>query len=254
LKLAGKKVVMNYVGSDIRLRSVEIKRHQYFHLRPEVIKEKSYYELLKRIQLHWHAIWCDFCIAPRNLYAHAKEIYPERKIIKNIWTTNTITVPEKIKKKPESKIPVVLHAPTNLEKKGTYYVNQAINSLKEKGISFEYFLAIKIPHHEFIEILKNKADIIVDSVLGGGFGNLAMEAMAYGKPVCGYVIEEIRDSIPDLPVVQCTIETLEERITWLIENPDKRNMIGIAGHEFAKKHYDRNTIGEELWALYMSLF
>lgn len=253
LKLFRKIIVMNYVGSDVRLNSVELRRNPFFLLRPEMKRQASKLQPLKRLQLRWQALWADVCIAPRNLYAHAREIYPERKIIRDIWTTNTMLLPDQPPSFKTSPLPVVLHAPTNAAKKGTAYINQAVENLKAKGLAFEYLCLTKVPHEEFIQSLR-KADIVVNSVLGGGFGNLAMEAMANGKPVCGYVLDEIRALIPDLPVVQCTIETLEEKLAWLIENPQERVRISRAGYDFAREHYDRDKIGEALWALYMGLF
>lgn len=253
LKIFGKKIIMNYVGSDIRLNSVELRRHDYYHLRMDAEKKKGPPEFLKRIKLAWHSLWCDRFIAPRNLFAHAKEIFLKEKIIHHIWTTNTIELPSSLQQIEQAKIPLILHAATNPERKGTRFVVDTINNLKNKGLTFDFISTSDMPHEELIRILKEKADIVVDSPLSGGFGNLAMEAMAHGKPVCGYIIEEIRALIPDLPVVQCTIENLEEKLGGLIKNPVERARLGKAGYEFAKRYYDRTKTCEELWVLYLEV-
>lgn len=253
LRLCKKRIIMNYVGSDIRLTSVEKKRNPYYHLRLEAEKKQAPPELIKKIKIVWQSIWFDRCIAPRNLYAHANQLIPSGKIIRDIWTTNTIILPDAPPAFQTKKNPVILHAPTNPERKGTKYIIQAIEWLEENHFKFEFLYPKNLPHDELIEIIKNRADIVVDALLSGGYGNLAMEGMGYGKSVCGFILDEIRSLNPDLPVVHCTIETIKDKLAWLINNPEERLRISKAGWEFAKKHYDRNVICEQLWKLYLDI-
>lgn len=253
LKIFGKKIIINYVGSDIRLPSVEKKRNAFFHLRLEAEKSKSPPEFIKRISLKWQSLWFDRCLAPRNLYAHAIKVFSKKKIVHKIWTTNTMSLLESPPNFGTKQIPTILHAPTDPEKKGSKYIQNAIENLSAEGYQFNFLNLKNIPHEEMISIIKNEADIIIDSVLSGGYGNTAMEAMSFGKPVCGFVLDEIRSLNPDLPVIQITVDTIKEKLALLIDNPSERIRLGKEGWVFAKKHYDRNKTNEKLWDLYLEV-
>ncbi len=252
LKLCGKKILMDYLGSDIRILSVEEKRNPYYHLRtPKHNLDR--YEWIKKLRMRWQSLWFDRCLAARKLYAHALTSIPKRKIINNLWVNTTMDLDGYRPTFQTHEVPIIVHAPTNFQTKGTPYVEKAIDELKEEGYSFQYRMFHKVPYEEVIEFIQNESDIVVDQLISGGFGTLAMEAMCFGKPVCGYVLEEVRDMIPDLPIVQCTIDTLKEKLAWLIENPKERIHYGKAGWAFAQTHYDRDKNNRELWALYQEI-
>jgi hypothetical protein len=253
LRIFGKKIIMNYAGSDIRLTKLEQKRNPYYHLRFNK-KESIWQDFLKRLRMIWHGLWIDYCIAGRKLYIFAETSIPKRKILKDMWVNTTIVVPKKPPEFINKKFPMIIHAPTNPQTKGTKYVQAAIDALRKEELEFEFRIFHKIPHDEFINFLKNDADIVIDQLLSGGFGSLAMEGMSYGKPVCCYVTEDIWPMVPGLPIVQSTINTLHEQLCMLIKNPDKRKEIGLAGWEFAKAHYDRDFACEKLWQIYLDLW
>ena len=67
-------------------------------------------------------------------------------------------------------------------------------------------------------------DVLIDQIYGGWYGGLAVEAMALGKPVLGYIREDDLKFIPpemaeNLPIVKTCPETLQENLISLIEMP-----------------------------------
>ena len=252
LKIFGKKILMDYLGSDIRLMSIEEKRNPYNHLRSSNnILDR--HEWIKKIRMRWHGLWADRLLAARFLYAHALTSIPRKKIISNLWVNNTMDLSVIHPNFVTHKIPVIVHAPTNFKNKGTLFIQKAVDELKGEGKIFEFRVFHKVPHKEVINYIHFESDIVVDQLIGGGFGTLAMEAMSFGKPVCVYVLEEVLAMVPDLPVVQSTIETIKDRLAWLIDHPEERVRLGKAGWEFAKAHYDRDKNCQELWALYLEI-
>ncbi len=249
LKLCGKKILMDYLGSGIMLNSLQRKRNPYYHLRSPNHKLDKY-DLVKKIRMRWQSLWFDRCLAGRSLYAHAITSIPKRKIVNNLWINNSMNLNNCRPKFETREIPLIVHAPTNTKTKGTPYVEQAVDALKKEGYHFEYKMFHKVPHDQVLEFIRDEADIVVDQLISGGFGTLAIEAMCFGKPVCGYVMEDIREMLPDLPIIQCTTETIKEKLAWLIEHPEERIKAGKAGWEFAKAHFDLNKNNQELWALY----
>jgi glycosyltransferase involved in cell wall biosynthesis len=205
--------------------------------------------------MRWQRIWVDRAIAPRNLYASVSAVYPKEKIVQDIWLHNMIPVQDgfcpSFREKP---VPCIVHAPTSPEIKGTRFVEQTIERLRSRGYEFEYRLIQGASHEDAVQTIRDDADIVVDQLLLGGFGTLAVEGMYYGKPVCCYILEDVRRELyPDCPIVNCAIETLEEKLVWLLENPGERRRLGLEGHRYAKHHFDADRITDRLLDLYGTL-
>ena len=73
--------------------------------------------------------------------------------------------------------PLVVHAPSNRERKGTRYVIEACEQL-----NVELDIVEGVPHEEARDRYR-RADIVVDQLNAGWHGVFALEAMALGKPV-----------------------------------------------------------------------
>ena len=254
LRLFGKKIVMNYCGSDIRLMSVEAKRNPYWKLFNRGVDSLEA-DASKRRRMYWQRLWVHRVIAVRNLFAHAIEVFPKSKIISDIWTNNSFAMEEYSPISWTTKtIPTLIHAPTAKGVKGTSYVIAAIDELRRDGYQFEFRILDDVPNDEAQRIYRQEADIIIDQLLMGGIGNLAFEGMYAGKPVVAYVLEDVkREFLPDCPVVNTTIEDLKDKLVWLIGDAEERVRLGRAGREFVEKHCDRETINRQLWEVYRSL-
>jgi len=252
LKMFKKIIIMHYVGSDIRLHKVQNRINPYFNLGIQK-RNNELCDLIKIIRMAWQSIWFDYCIVGKDLLIHAKKAIPERKIIHDIWVGKAISVTDRYIKKSRAE-PVIVHAPSNFIVKGTKYVRSAIKTLSAKGYSFTFHIFHKKPHRELMEYLKNDVDIVIDQLLNGAFGIIALEAMSYGIPVCCFIIDDLANKIPDLPIVQCNINDLEKKLAELIVDSKKRNQIGEESWKFAKKYFDKEVIYEKLWQIYIDLW
>jgi hypothetical protein len=255
LRLFRKKIVMTYVGSEVRLIYLEKKRNKYWHLL-KISADHPKYDRQKKVMLWWHNLWCHKFIATREQIEPVKEIIPDNKLFTKHWVINlgfnieNCSDPETIN---TSSTPVLVHAPSEPNIKGTKYVRIAIDELKNRGIEFEYKELIGVPNSEAQKIYSN-ADIIVDQFLVGGIGTLAFEGMGHGKPVVGYIMEEVLNKhMQDCPVFNANIDNLADRLEELIANPNLRLQLGRKGIEFAKKHLDPIKINEAVIDLYRSL-
>ena len=66
--------------------------------------------------------------------------------------------------------------------------------------------------------------------------------------------EEIREEYcPECPIVNATVDTVKEKLAWLIESPEERARLGREGREFVEKYCDRKAISRDLWNIYKSL-
>jgi len=90
----------------------------------------------------------------------------------------------------------IVHAPTNRAAKGS---NIILGSLRRIEKSFPNDIEIVLvegkPHSDALAIYR-EADLVIDQILGGWYGGLAVEVMRMGKPVAVYIREEDLHFIP----------------------------------------------------------
>ncbi len=255
LRLCRKKIVMTYCGSDIRLVSVERTRNPYAHLLNLGLNRPGL-DWTKRCRMRWQGIWCHRIIAVRNLVAFTERLIPREKLVTHCWVHNigfdTSICPDPASLQTGAR-PLIVHAPSERNIKGTIYVERAIADLKARGADFEYREVSGMPNTEAQKIYQ-QADIIVDQFLIGGMGTLAFEGMGLGKPVVSYVMPEvIAEFCPDCPVYNATLDTLTDRLQELVEQPELRLELGRKGIAFVKSRIDRERINQQIMELYQSL-
>ncbi|MCB0329125.1 MAG: glycosyltransferase [Bdellovibrionales bacterium] len=254
LRLFGKKIIMTYCGSDIRLMYIEQDRNPYAaHVEGEGNSLKE--DAGKKWKMFWHRLWVHKVFAARDARRWALEVFPESMVVSDIWINNSLDLGELVYQEPHVGHEVcVVHAPTSHHFKGTRFVRGAVETLKEEGIPFRYVEISDLPHDDLMRLLTEDADIVVDQLLFGGIGSLAMEAMSLGKVVLSYYTDELRTSVlKDCPVIPSTIDTVTDDLRALIKDFEQRRLLGIKGREFVEKHVDRENIGRQVIALYQSL-
>ena len=97
----------------------------------------------------------------------------------------------------------IVHAPTDATIKGTPAILEALDALRGQ-YDFELVLVQNMSHEEAMRIYR-RADLVIDQVLAGWYGGLAVEVMAMGKPVLCYLREADFGNVPaamvaDLPI------------------------------------------------------
>jgi len=117
-----------------------------------------------------------------------------------------------------SKVPLILHTPSDKTKKGTSRFVDACELLKKDGYTFDYKI-ITDKKHDYVLSEKKKATIFFDQVGCGSYGNAAVEAMAYGIPVITYLpdssVRQANGLLDDTPVINCgnTVESIKSTIS-----------------------------------------
>lgn len=250
LRVFGKRVVMTYVGSEVRLYTIDATRHSHPHL----LHEAGYTpeaDRRRRRRLRWHSWWCHRATAPRNLYAFVRTTFPERRI-STCWVNNLdIDMPDKpppFREAPGRRL-LVVHAPTSQRVKGTAYIERAIERLREQGCDFEYRRLENLTHDQAQQALC-EADIVVDQLVVGGIGNLSLEAMALGKTLVTYVYDDILRALDDPPLVNADVQTLEPKLREVMADMELRRWLHAQGPPFVRRHINPRTIADEIYRLY----
>lgn len=149
----------------------------------------------------------------------------------------------------------ILHAPTDREKKGTKYVEQAVRSLKDRGIRVDLILVDKESSRELYERMST-ADLVIDQLLIGWYGGFSVEAMALEKPVVCYLKDEYKKLVPfgkEIPIISASKKNLGEVLEKLINDRGKPPALGKKGYLFVKKVHGSEVIAKQYKKVYESL-
>ena len=150
----------------------------------------------------------------------------------------------------------IIHAPTNREAKGSYFILKALEKLKTRYNNIEIQIIENIPNQKAIELYE-KADIVIDQVLIGWYGGFGVEVMKMGKPLGVFIREEDLKFIPnqmakDLKesIININPRNIEEKLSELIENPKLLKHISNSGIQYVKKWHNPTYIANQVKSYY----
>jgi glycosyltransferase involved in cell wall biosynthesis len=218
LRLAGRKSVYHFLGSDIRGRSPEELAYRH---RADAQVVGSY---------------------------DATRWVPEAEVVPpGIDLAQFRPVPPSDRKRP-----LVVHAPSSRARKGTEQVIAACDRLP---VDLDIVEGL---HHDEARARYERADIVVDQLNAGWYGLFAIEAMALGKPVVTFLHDEAVRRTEEafgrrIPLVRTTRETLVESLRLLVESPDERLRIGAESRAYVELVHDVERVADRLLAIYSRL-
>jgi hypothetical protein len=138
----------------------------------------------------------------------------------------------------------ILHAPSNEIYKGSKYIYNAIEQLKDK-YDFEFKIVKNLPIQELYEEILS-SDLIIDQ-MGGYYGLLSIESMALYKPVVVYIYDQIWSDIKnDCPLINANPDNLYHILEDIILNPEQLEIIGKKSREFVEKYHSDEVIATNL--------
>jgi glycosyltransferase involved in cell wall biosynthesis len=148
---------------------------------------------------------------------------------------------------------VVVHAPSNLEVKGTVWVRQAVEELRSEGLEFDYRELHGVPQSEVMREVRN-ADIVIDQFRTGWYGVFATEAMAYGKPVLVYVREDVQEKGRDVPpMMYVTRHGIRDGLRKLLNDSELRASMSVAAREHVERNHNSETEADRLISTFEDL-
>lgn len=153
---------------------------------------------------------------------------------------------------------VFLHAPSHRGAKGTEFVLAAVEALRAEGHSFELRLIEGVPRSEALGTYAS-ADIVIDQLLAGWYGGLAVEAMALGKPVIAYMRETDfgcldADMRAELPVMNTTPSTIVDTMRRaLTMDRNELHARGLASRAFVERWHAPRRLAAQTLAGYRAV-
>lgn len=249
IKWLGKPAVIEWVGSDIRNPQIEFSDNpwykQAFNDKYEFASTESHEKSVAK-QKKFAAAGFIPVVCPDMEQYLRPEIFPhyfkthQRLNIKNY----TPQFPSAQNKKP-----LIVHSSTAPYTKGTQFVLEAIQLLKNK-FDFDFELIENKTRAEALNKVL-ECDIYLDQFILGCHGMAATEAMAMGKPVVGYIKEALLGKYPaDLPIINASPIKIAEQLTPLLHSAELRNTIGKKSRAYAEKYHDAQKVAQELADIY----
>lgn len=256
MKRAGKGIMVTYQGDDARQGDF---CRATFEISPATEVEAGYYtpesDEIKRQAIAKFAKYADriYALNPDLLHVlpPQAEFLPYANVDLREWTpAATGEQPRRL---------TILHAPTHRGAKGTSYIMEAVKRLKEEDhLDFEFSLIEGVSRAEARQVYE-RADLLIDQLLCGWYGGLAVEFMALAKPVICYIREDDLKFIPaqmrsDLPIINANPATIYRILKdWMTVNKDKLRATGQRGRVFVEKWHDPLKIAARLKSDYESV-
>lgn len=138
----------------------------------------------------------------------------------------------------------VLHAPNHRAVKGTDFVIEAIDRLRNDGLHIELDLVEGVPHGELRERMR-RADILADQFILPGYGLTAVEGMACGLPVMCNIEADAAQArlfrqqsfLGHCPIVATPPEALVDNLRQLVTEPGIRKELGNQGRRYVERFH-----------------
>jgi glycosyltransferase involved in cell wall biosynthesis len=244
LRRAGKGIVVTYQGDDARTAATletrvrEAWMDEYYDRRDDVRKRR----MVARFDRYAHAI---FALNPDLL----DELPPRAEFLPYAHVDPRLVAAEPL---PADRPAVVVHLPTDRRVKGAEHVVAAVELLRAEGEAVELRLVEGVPNEQALAAIAG-ARVVVDQLLTGWYGGVAVEAMALGRPVVAHLHAADLERLPAeqrtaLPVVDATPATIADVLRQLLH--DDLAPLAAASRAYVERWHDPRRIAERTRAAY----
>jgi glycosyltransferase involved in cell wall biosynthesis len=241
----GKRVVMEYLGSDVQEYQRSIDQYGKFTNVGFYFKDGPRHDMRikKRRAYEKKYIDLELVCAP-----YLSEFVPGSKVLPlaldlSIYEPRPLELDGKIR---------ILHAPTHRGNKGSDYIIEAVERLQKEGEDIDFVLVESMSHADLIEEYK-KCHLFIDQIAGGWYGTASIEAMACAKPVVCFYREDYLKYIDygdQIPLINANIDSIYKVLRSTIENKSNLRKIGLSSREFVLNVHDVKKITSRLIELY----
>lgn len=153
----------------------------------------------------------------------------------------------------------VLHNPNHTGVKGSEFILNAVNVLREKGLKIELVLLQGVQNSEVKKVMQS-VDVHADQLILPGYGMSAIEAMASGLPVIANLTDARYTTIfkrfsflGECPIYPSCPERIVEDLEALVVNPELRIKLGVAGRDYVEKYHSFKSAQYLFGAVYDKL-
>lgn len=205
-KALGKKVVMHYRGDDVRDHP-----HRIPHLFADAILVST----------------------PDLLPYESRAVWVPNPVDIERYTPN--------RDREERDRIVVCHAPSDRTRKGTHWLVETIWRMQARGLPIELDLVEGASHEEVLAWCA-RADIAVDQLVVGWYGQFAIECMALGVPTMCYIAPKHYGDLEPSALLNTSPRWLESDIEYLMWSRAARERRGEMGRWYVESTHDAKVV------------
>lgn len=245
LKKAGKKIVVNFCGTDIRWKPAmnqEFDKHNMYSIPYDGFYDENVSVLRQLDALRVAEKYADIILSLPNQSQLAIRPYH------NFFYPICLDEIEENSTQRKDK-PVVAHAPSVRNIKGTKYVLDVFERLQQDGVIFEPLLIENMSYSEALEAYK-KTDLLVGQMFCPGGGKQSFELLAGGKVVltcmgydAGYPQFEKKE---ECPIIDVNKDNLYDVLKDTIENYELRQSLAKKGRAYVDKYHNAYKLCENI--------
>jgi hypothetical protein len=149
----------------------------------------------------------------------------------------------------------ILHAPNHRDFKGTQFLIEAVDELQREGLDIDLQVISNLNNRALLQKI-SESDIVVDQIVATGYGNFAIEAMAFGKPTI-VNLEDIRyrelmtnySFLKEAPLVSAGISNIKSVLLQVISNLSQETNTFKSGRLFVHKYHSSDSF-VKVWKLF----
>jgi hypothetical protein len=257
-RLLGKKIIMHFVGADIRSpKYLDWKRDHFNDFlegkpRPGLTEpfQKRLIADTRKYADHILVSTPDLLeIVPEAIYFPVVldfESFLEKPAFDEITIRND----------GEKKRITILHSPSGLRTKGSPCIHEVLRLLvAEFGNQIEIITpgelsgndnSYSLTRYELIRQMSN-ADIVIDQMVIGWYGLISIEALALGCEVICYIDNNLEIfQFPDFPVINANYNSLRDILTRLVKGRLGINITADNHREWVRKYHTLENNNEGL--------
>lgn len=244
LKGLGKKIVSAFWGSDIRHWYAFAEEMKSFGVEDEMspvfkyMKDRSggsYWDKLRTVRVAER--YSDLILSQPDCAQLQTHPYLRANV--------PLDLSQYEFKVPGRKRPLVLHAPSVPEAKGTDVVLNVVQELKEEGLEFDFKLIQNMPNSELRRLLTD-SDIVVDELYSATVAVLSSEAMATGNAVLVRYMEDYSKIPQGCPAINTNKFTLKDNLRRAIVDVDYRKSLANRGRPYVESNNDHLKICQSI--------
>lgn len=246
-KLLGKKVIMHFVGSDIRCEDYLNEKNDHlesylkggYQLKIPVsspIQEKLIRQVRKNV--------ATILVSTPDLL----EIIPEATYIP-VFLDFGHFIYEKSEKSSVAKgVVSILHSPSATKTKGSGHLNKVFENLKnEFGETIEFItpepqlneiMSYPTTRYDLLNLMA-KSNIVIDQLVIGWYGLKAVEALMLNCEVICFIEDKLLDYLPKgTPLINSNVLNVECRLRELIQQIQSSGSIKSGKVEYVRIHHN----------------
>ncbi|WP_299456770.1 glycosyltransferase [uncultured Microscilla sp.] len=242
LKQMGKKIITIFVGSDVRWYQSMKQDFAHYNVPPieyaKTITFDENYLNQRLLYMRTAEKYADIIVSNPTQSQLALRPYHKGFVMMN---------PEIFPHKPTQRHekPLLMHAPSNSDQKGTKYILETIDKLRDEGFDFDFKLIQNLPYMEAIKEYA-RADIFIGQLLIPQAGKQDREALACGKVVLTSINYDYANEEEDCPFIDINPQNIYQELKSVLNDYPRRCKLAAQGRKYIEKHHTPANIVKDI--------